>query len=146
MFEMSFTHFIDQKVNCSFFKHYGPFDLRAFDECVAVVLSHADYRIGMSFLHDLRDQHIPQDLDFKSLSEMSKHLIKDFSFEVGPCRGAMVAGDVQSYAKIHQFVLSGRYDNNLIERKAFRDIKKAMEWLGLPEDYEIKNPEPDETS
>ncbi len=143
---MAWTLHIDPAVNCSFIKHYGPFDLSALDESTEARLNHPDFKVGMNFLHDFLDQRIPPDLAFKTLSEESNRLVKKYGYKVGPCKGALVVGDGQSYAKIHQFVLTNRFEKNPIERKAFRDIEKAKEWLDIPEGYEINYPGSEETT
>ena len=43
---------------------------------------------------------------------------------------AILAADVTGYAKIHQYIVSGRLYKSRVQRKAFRDIEKAKEWLG----------------
>jgi hypothetical protein len=56
---------------------------------------------------------------------------------------ALVAGNGQSYAVIHQYVVSYRLEKSPLERKAFRDIEKALSWLDITDAYEIKYPDLD---
>ena len=106
----------------------------------AEIFNHPDYRIGMNSLRDLRDHIIPSDMTFRHISNQAKNLMNEFDQKLDNCRWATVIGDRQSYAKIHQFIVAGRLSKSPVERKAFRDIAKAKDWLGLPEGYEIRNP------
>ena len=131
---------IDPDVNCVFVKYYGDFALEQIKAAADDVSNHPGYRIGMDFLRDSREQRISKDLSFKSLSNAAHRVMDKFDQERGKCKTAIVAGDAQSYAKVHQYVVAGRLDNSPVERKAFRDIEKAKEWLGLPEGYDITYP------
>ena len=142
---MSWKIHIDPDVNCVFVKLYGNFELDQFTGIATDISNHPDYRVGMNSLRDLRDQSVMTDLSFKSLADQAKRAMDQYGDKLGKCRMAIVAGDVQSYAKVHQYIVAGKLGDYPIERKAFRDIEKAMAWLGVPRDYEIKYPAPDET-
>jgi len=127
-----------------FIKHDGPFDFDNIAKSGDDRLNHPDYRTGMDFIHDFRDQHIPADLEFTSIAAESKRIVKEYNLKFGRCKAAMVVGDAQSYAKIHQFIESAKFTDNPVERKVFRDMEKAREWIGLPTGYEINFPEPED--
>ena len=143
---MAWTICIDPDVNCAFIKRYGTFDINDRLNAVKSMLSHPDFQSGMNTMHDARDVQIPPDVSFESLAESFKRINQEYVAKVDRGKAAIVAGDAQSFAKIHQYLVSGRLDKSPVERKAFRDIEKAMAWLGLPEGYEIKYPEPEETT
>jgi hypothetical protein len=134
---MPYKLLIDININCAFIRHDAPFDLSNIAKSSDDRLSHPDFKKGTDFLHDLRSLIIPVDTSFKIIAQESKRIIREYNQRIGACKGAMVVGDGQSYAKIHQFIESGRFSNNPIERKVFRDIQKAFEWLEIPQDYEI---------
>ena len=138
---MAWTIHIDPDVNCAFIKHYGAFDIDDPLNATKSLLIHPDFQGGTNSLHDNRNIHIPSDVTFNALSDTYKRITQEYEAKVSECKAAIVVGDAQSYAKVHQFIVSGRLDRNPVERKAFRDIEKAKEWLGLPEGYEIKNPD-----
>ena len=137
---------IDPDVNCAFIKYDDPFEVGQLGRAAEEVFNHSDYRAGMNILRDARDRPFPSDLLFKSLSNAVKSIDKKFAHKLSQCRWATVVGDVQSYAKVHQALVAGRIGGKPVERKVFRDIEKAMDWLGLPEGYEIKYPDQGEAS
>ena len=140
---MPWTIHIDPDVNCAFAMYYGAFDILAIRSSSEEIYNHPDYRVGMNSLRDVRDQVIPSDVSFKSLSKEAKNIMDEFDSKLDNCKMAILAGDAQSYAKIHQYIVAGRLGKTPIERKGFRDMEKAKEWLGIPEDYEIKYPSDD---
>lgn len=108
--------------------------------------NHPDYRSGMNILHDVRDIHFPPDLLFSDMSKSAKDIMKKYDPERGECREALVVDDGYGYAKVHQFIVSGRFTETPVERAVFRELDKAREWLGIPEDYEITYPDSEETA
>ena len=143
---MEYTIHIDPVVNCAFIKFYGDFEFSDGNEALNDIIKHSEYLAGMNVLRDFRDQRIPSDLTFSDLAKRSRHVINEYHSKIGKYRAATVVGDAQSFAKVHQFIAAGRLGKSEVERKAFRDIGKAMEWLDLPEGYEIKYTEPDEST
>ena len=136
--DMPWTIHIDRDVNCAFFKFYGAFDIRELRHSSEAMLNHPDYRVGMNTLRDAREQPIPTDVSFKSLATEARGIMSKVDPRLVNIRMAIVAADVQSYAKLHQYIVAGRLGDSPVERKAFRDIGKAKEWLGVPRGYEIK--------
>ena len=143
---MTWTTHIDTDANCVFTKFFGAFDIGQMRYAADEMFNDPHYRSGMHNLRDIRDQVIPSDISFKSLSDEAKKIMDAFDSRLAKCRLAVVAGDVQSYAKVHQFIVAGRLSDSPVERKPFRDIEKALRWLDIPEGYEINYPTPDEIS
>ena len=56
-------------------------------------------------------------------------------------RYAWVVSDAENFAVIHRWAASLRFAGNF-EIRPFRELPKAMQWLGLPEGYKIKYPAP----
>jgi hypothetical protein len=135
---MSFTLSIDPSVNCAFIRLNEEFKFGVVEVAIEEIVNHSNYRKGMNVMRDSRTQPIPQDTPYKLLSDKLKHLMAGHDQMLGECKLALVLGDAQSYAKAHQFIVTGRLETSPVERKPFRDIKKAFAWLGIPEDYEIK--------
>ena len=138
---MSFSTYIDPDANCLFVRHYGSFDLGEVLESLEENLSNPIFRIDMNVLRDYRDQTFPSDLTFKLLSGTSKSIMEDFDRKFGKCKAAIVVGDTTSYAKVHQYIVSTRLMVTQIERRLFREIEEAKEWLEIPEDYVVSYPD-----
>jgi len=137
---MSWNVYINPEVNCVFVKYYGDFELEQIRGAAEDVSNHPDYREGMNFLRDCREQKISKDISFKALSTEAHRVTDEYDPKRGKCRTAFVVSNAESYSKVHQYVVSGRLSHTQVERRAFRDIEKAKEWLGLPENYEINYP------
>ena len=101
------------------------------------MINHPDHREDMNILYDCRELIISSDLSFSALSELYQRVLQIYSGKANTCRSAIVVGDAKTYAKAHQFVVAGGLEQALVKHEAFRDIVKAVTWLGLPEDYEI---------
>ena len=138
---MPFSTYIDPDVNCLFVRHYGPFDLGEVLESLEENSSSPLFRRDMNVLRDYRDQTFPSDLTFKLLSGTSKSIMEDFDRKFGKCKAAIVVGDTTSYAKVHQYIVSTRLMVTQIERRLFREIEEAKEWLEIPEDYVVSYPD-----
>ncbi len=138
---MPYTLHIDPKVNCVFYRFYGAFEMNMRHQSMDEVLAHPDFKIGMNFLRDVREQPFPADITYQSISEGAQYMLQKNDLLIGNCRWAVVVKDAENYAKMHQFIVTGRLSRAEVERKPFRDIEKAKEWLDLPADYQIKYPE-----
>ena len=123
---MPWTIHIDPEVNCAFVKRHGNYEVHDPYNAFRSLLTHSEHRRNMNILHDARDISIPTDTSYSYLSEQSQRILLEYSDKVGNCKIAIVAGDAQSYAKFHQFIVAGRLSDKPIERKAFRDIEKAL--------------------
>ena len=137
---MPFDFHIDPEVNCVFFRTTGPHSV---DEVALVfdeILAHPDFRKGMNVLRDMRTQQVPPDTTFKTISDRAKQTHIYIDLDLGGCKLAIVVGDAVSYAKVHQFIVTGRLSQSPVERKPYRNLEDAKHWLGISEDYDIKYP------
>ena len=141
---MAYTIFVDPDVNCAFSKFYGAFDIGEWKDSVEEMVNHPDYCDGMNVLRDARDQIIPSDVSYETIANQARDVMILFDHMLEKCRWGIVVDDGQSYAKVHQYLAARRLIDSPIERKLFRDMQTAKEWLGLPGGYEIKYPEPGE--
>ena len=137
---------IDPTVNCAFVRLDQDFELGGMGVVIEELVNRSDFQIGMNILRDSRGQTIPREITFKAISDQSRRVTAERDRKLGVCKMAVVLGDAQSYAKVHQFIVTGRLSRNPVERKPFRDIKKALAWLGIPEGYEIDYPSPGEAA
>jgi hypothetical protein len=104
---MSYKLILDTDINCSFIKYEEPFDIFSFAASGDDRLAHPNFAPKMNFLHDLTNLVIPADIKFKTIADESKRIIREYNQKYGECKGALVVGDAQSYAKIHQFFEAG---------------------------------------
>ena len=87
---------------------------------------------------------MPEDYDLNWFRSSVKATLDMVDRDLGTDRKiAWVLGNAHDYKVIHQWCAVERLNLNLAERKPFRDIKSAMNWLGIPDEYEIKYPPDD---
>ena len=137
---MSYAIIIDPMVNCVFIKFGGTHVDGIREKSLEDTINNPNFKMGMNFWQDVRDQPFPSDTSYKYLKEKSNLAREKYDALIGKCRWATIVSDAEEYARVHQFVVTGRLRPDLVERKPFRDIIKAREWLGIPEDYEIEFP------
>ena len=93
----------------------------------------------MNIIRDTRETSFPKSFaDLYSVSQVRQNIEK-FDPALGPCRVVWVVGSSSDYAIVHRWTVSTRLSGS-VERNLFRDIAKAKEWLGIPEDYKISFP------
>ena len=136
---MSYTFYIEPTINCIFYKFYGAYDTSVREQSVLDAINHPDFNKEMNILSDTRNQPIPSDISFKSITDEVRQNLKIYDRMLGKCRWATIVANAQSYAKVHQFIVTGRLGSHQVERKPFRNIEKARKWLGIPADYKIKH-------
>ncbi len=140
---MPIQHQIDTKANCVHIRHTGTFDAREFEEYFGVLITDPEFLPSMNFIQDLRQCDIPDEIDYSVISSELRDIASRIDSNLSACHMAIVAKNPQDYAKVHQFIVALRFAKTSVERRAFRDMDKAREWIGLPKDYEIKFPSDD---
>ena len=138
---MPYTIYVDPQVNCVFVRLTGTFSYRALEKSTSDTLKHPDYRKGMNILRDIRADSMTDDWSFRGINKDGKAQMSRFDRMLGKCKWAVVVADAKSYAKVHQFIATGRLENNLVKRKPFRELDKALDWLGVPAGYELPYPD-----
>ena len=139
---MAFEFYIDQSIGCVFIHHFGNFDPDEGLEAMAEVIEHPSYRKGMNILRDVSQTNFPKIVTENSYSTASRERARKFDTPLGTCRVAWVVGSSTDYAAIHRLVVTARQSQGL-QRKPFRDIVEAREWLKIDEDYEINFTQPE---
>ena len=138
---MPYTFYIEPDLGCVFAKSTGKFELDIVSQIFSKILNHPQYEQGMNILRDFSEVTVPKDISYQFITQENKRRYQEVDQHLGNCRLALLVRDAQSYAKVHQFIVSGRLSTNPVERKLFRDIGKAREWIDIPEDYVIHYPE-----
>ena len=139
---MSYRVLIDRDMNCVFVQHFDTFQIDEFQELVDELTASPDHVKGMNVLRDVSQTTLPLGYDLEYIRSTVKSRIEYLDEAIGSNRkSAWVVGNLQDYTVIHQFCVIYRLNLKIAERKPFRQIEKAMKWLGIPEDYVISYPE-----
>ena len=103
-------------------------------EITAIVESyalHADYRPEMDILWDLRDARFL--IELEEVNALAEHF-STLGTRDTPHKGAFVVGDDLTEMVTRMFARVG--PEHVVDYRTFEDLTEALEWLGLPPDYE----------
>ncbi len=140
---MAYHHFIEPEYHCVFIRHYGDLGIHEFEEQVAELVTLPTYEKGMNLLRDISPTKLPAEYDLAYIKNNIAPRIKAQDEALGLDRMvAWVVSNPQDFKTLHQFCAIGRLNLRVANRQPFRDIERALQWLGIPEDYEIKYPDP----
>ena len=135
---MSYRVHIDGSVNCVFVQHFGTISSGEITEQLKILVQDPAFNKNMSLLRDVTQTSLPENYDlewFRQTSATTMALVDD---DLGTGRKvAWVLSSVNDYKVVHQWSVVGRLNTKVMERRPFRDITKAMNWLGIPEGYVI---------
>lgn len=138
---MTCRYSIDKEQNCVFVQYYGELGDREFEEQLSDLLSQPNYKKGMNILRDVRSTTLPLAWDFDWLKRMALRIAHN-NESLGHDRlVAWVVGNSNDYMTIHKFSTLGQLNLYRADRRPFRDISEALEWLDIPNDYEIVYPD-----
>jgi hypothetical protein len=101
-----------------------------------------NYVRGMSMLRDLSSATLSQSITKEKIQAGTRENATIVSNVLGDRRNiAWVVSNARDFKLIHQLCVFTRLNHNNVERQPFRKIGNALEWLGIPKDYEIKYPD-----
>ena len=132
---MSFQIFVDPDVNCTFVR-YSKFVQGEGLSAIKQIIQNSRFRHGMNILRDTRQIVLPDKLDyawFKNDFEdiyTREHLLMQGSLF------AWLVGSPADYAKAHSWALVTRTMSGQ-NRRAFRNMDAAKDWLDIPVNYTI---------
>ena len=139
---MPYRTAIDDSLNCVFVQHYDNYVVGEEMEQLSTLLQNPAYKKNMSLLRDVTRTSFPDsyNLDwFRRNASTTMALTDD---DLGTNRKvAWVLGSVKDYTVVHQWSAVGRLNTKVMERRPFRDIPKALKWLGIPDGYVVTYPE-----
>ena len=139
---MAYDIYFDENINCVSIRHYGDFMLGEFAQALISAAADIKYQEGMNFLRDARLINLPPELKFKQYKNFKVRGLAETHAKIGSVKLAWLAGNRDDYIIVHQILVSHRLDESLFDRKAFRDIEKAKDWLGIDPSYEMAYSEP----
>jgi len=141
---MAWDYIIEQDLNLVFIVEFGEFILAYVDEIYHTLFDDPKYATGMNFCYDLRTvKYTEKDkYNFEFISKMSNSINVHIDYRLGECKLALTVHNPENYKLIHQWLVSMRLAPSPVKRKLFKSFPAALEWLGVPEEYEIKYPNP----
>jgi len=138
---MTYLVKFEPDVNCTFVKAFGVFDPVGMHEHILDIISNPSFNKGMNILRDLTERRVSPEISFKSISAAASKAHATTDQTMGPCKFAFVVGDSIAYAKVHQFIVTGRLKTNPVERHVFRSVIDTRKWLDIPDSYELVYPD-----
>tara|TARA_B100000315_G_scaffold161555_1_gene150045 strand:- start:5747 stop:6172 length:426 start_codon:yes stop_codon:yes gene_type:complete len=133
----SFQIRIDLEINCAFIRHIGQMDVADVPDSFDKILAHPKFRKGINILRDASEAVQPEEYGYKYFQKESPQRVGKYEQAFGNCKLAWVISNPREFAIIHQFTLSRRMSEDVIERRPFKTIDAAKEWLNIPENYVI---------
>ena len=137
---MTYQYYIDANVGYMFVTHFDTYLVEEELHQIEVMCSDDQFQIGFNILRDVRSTNLPESYNFQFFMTESKPKFVEIQHRIGESNFAWVLGNGRDYGLVHQWIVSHRLSNAIVTRKPFRDIGAAMQWLGLPEDYQITFP------
>ncbi len=139
---MSYRVCIDPSVNCVFIQHYGTYEPREGIQQMELLLTRPEYVKNMDFIRDCSLVDLPEIYSLEWFSKTVKETLEPIYSELGTQRKeAWILNNAGDFKTIHQWSAVERLNAVVSEREPFRDLRRAMDWIGLPEDYEINYPD-----
>jgi|GEM_PF-342982 hypothetical protein len=129
------THF-DIEKNCIFIQHFDLFHPDIALEQLNMMVQDPRFKSGMNILRDVSLTKLPDFLDYRWLNNNSPRRMKEIYRTMDNCRIGWLVGNAQDYGKLHRWVAS-QLRSASVERKPFRELADALEWLDIPPDYKI---------
>jgi|TARA_Y100000031_G_scaffold147609_1_gene182867 hypothetical protein len=136
---LAYNYYIDTQVNCIFLKQSGEYELGEGLLSLDNILDDPKFLPNLNLLRDLREVSIPE--QYNDIVELKKMRAKmdDYNKYFQHSLFAWVVGSATDFALAHRFCATTRLDG-YATRRPFRELLKALEWLSIPDDYEIEYP------
>jgi hypothetical protein len=99
-----------------------------------MIFEDPDYAGNTNILRDCSDAALPSDWTWERMTTTTKERMEAFNDKLGLCKVAWVVKDGTDFAKVHQYSVSDRFGDHSVERRGFRDMAEARQWLAIPED------------
>ena len=132
---MASRYVIASGVHCAFIQIHGEFQRGEGIQALKDAIGEPDFVKGMGILMDFRAVNLAGALSYDRVLSMIPHFDMETDL-LGSCQMAIVVGTTADFGKARQ--VASLADRPNIERAVFIDIKKALEWLDVPVDYEIQ--------
>ena len=83
---------------------------------------------------------LPDAFGYAYFACTKKHSMSAIEERIGGADEAWLAGGARDFTVIHQPSVCTRLTPKGLQRRPFRTIDSAFDWLGLPPDYQIRFP------
>ena len=133
-------HYIDTDVNCVFIEHIGAFEVGDGPARLWDILGNPAFRPGMKFFRDTSRTALPDAFGYAFFACTKKHSMSAIEERIGGADVAWLVGSARDFTVIHQLSVCTRLTPKGLQRRPFRTIDSAFDWLGLPLDYQIRFP------
>ena len=138
---MPYEFYIDRNVETVFIRHSGEMLLDEALDQIEEMLNSPLYIPGFNILRDTRSASLPAEWNYNWFREISPNRVGDKFLRLGRGHAAWVTNSGKDFRIAHQASISDRLSSSIIQRQAFTDISKALQWLDVPDDYKIIYPE-----
>ncbi|MBT3990810.1 MAG: hypothetical protein HON14_16555 [Rhodospirillaceae bacterium] len=132
---MAYQYSIHPDINCVYVEHTGTFEVDEEQHQLIEMEANPHFTRGMDILRDISATSFPEIYNFEYFKHQSHSQFKDIASGLGRCKIAWVLGNGRDYGLVRQWVTTLNLTSATIERKPFRDIDAAKDWLNVPKDY-----------
>lgn len=139
---MAYTFYIDPQVNCVFIKHFNELEPGDGLSSISAVVADPNFVPNLNILRDLREVSLPDQYGDIELMRRVRVQLEEFVQHFQISKFARVVGSSSDFAIAHRWSTTTRLNKDY-KRNPFRELSKALDWLGIPEDYEFKYPSND---
>ena len=133
-------HYVDTDVDCVFIEHFGAFEVGDGPASLWDILADPAFRPGMKFFRDASRTVLPGAFGYAYFVCTKKHSMGEIEERIGATDMAWLVGSARDFAAIHQLSVCTRLAPKGLQRRPFRTIDSAFDWLGLAPDYPIRFP------
>jgi hypothetical protein len=136
---VAYTFYIDPQVNCVFIRHFNEIEPGDGLSSISTVVEDPNFVPKLNILRDMREVSIPAQYGSIGLIRRVRIQLEEFVQHFQISKFAWVVGSASDFAIAHRWSTTTRLNVDYT-RNPFREISKALEWLGIAEDYEFKYP------
>ena len=120
-----------------FVRHFGAYELDEEQHHLRDLMAREDFRPGCNILRVMEGIAMPEEYSFEYFTSRSKPKLNKLAEKMKSIRIAWVVNNGRDYSLVHQWGVSQRLSVPEVERRTFRELPPALEWLGIPADYSI---------
>ncbi|GEM_PF-1746239 len=118
---------------CVFIERGGKFSAGHFVQALGKIINDPEYKPGYNFLTDARKMDYAE-ANFAVLSHQVD-LWEDISTKLDKCKLAFLHASQVNYGVSRQS--KALFETENIDRKPFYKLEEALDWLGLPHEFDV---------